>query len=139
MEIKISKLIIKKDNIKIIADRVQEVHKNMIIKEKIIIATKIKDKKDLKDNTTCIILKKWNQEMVPRKIIKKVGFKTTDLAAHMVIKMIKKKDSNIEEVKCQTENMEIFTCKKMKDALIVKKKGTSLENAKSHQMETIET
>jgi hypothetical protein len=96
MGIRINKLIIKKDNIIIITDRVQEVHRNMTIIEKIIIATRIKDKIDLKVLTTSITLKKLIIEMVHQKIIKKVVFKTTNLAAHMVLKMINKKDFKIE-------------------------------------------
>jgi len=96
MGIRINKLIIKKDNIIILKDRVQEVHRNMTIIEKIIIATKIKDKIDMKVQTTSITLKKLILEMVLQKIIKKVVFKTTNLAAHMELKMINKKDSKIE-------------------------------------------
>lgn len=140
---KIHKMIFKKDNIIIITDKVLEAPKIMKIKEKIIMDTQIKDKIemiDLKDLITSIILKKLIKEMVHLKIIKKEGFKTIDIVVHTAINMIKREDSKIEGVKCQTENMEIITSKKMIiDVLIAKKKGTLQENVKNQKMKTIET
>lgn len=137
--IQIHKMIIKKDNITIITDKVQEAHKNMKIKEIIIMATQILDKIDLKDLITFIILKKLIREKVHPIIIRKEDFKAIDFNVHTVTKMTKREDFKIEGVRCKTENMEIFISKKMIDAIIVKKRVTLLENVKSPLMETIET
>jgi hypothetical protein len=75
------------------------------------------------------------------KIIQKEDFKATilDLIVHMEIKMIKKEDIKTEEDKILTEKMVISNSKKTIDALIVKKRVTLQENARSLQGKTIET
>lgn len=75
------------------------------------------------------------------KIIQKEDFKATiiDLIVHMEIKMIKKKDFKTEEDKILTEKMVISNSKKTIDALIVRKRVTLLESARSLQGKTIET
>lgn len=75
------------------------------------------------------------------KIIQKEDFKATilDLIVHMEIKMIKKEDIKTEEDKILTEKMVISYSKKTIDALIVKKRVTLQENARSLQGKTIET
>jgi hypothetical protein len=75
------------------------------------------------------------------KIIQKEDFKATilDLIVHMEIKMIKKEDIKTEEDKILTEKMVISNSKKTTDALIVKKRVTLQENARSLQGKTIET
>lgn len=135
-------MIIKEDNTTISIDIVQEeVHKIMKIKEKIIMAIQIKDKIDLKDQKAFSILQKWIREKGHLIIIQKEDFKAIikDLIDHTGIKMIKKEDSKKEEVKTLTEKMVIFTSKKMIDALIVRKRVTMQENARSLQIKTRET
>ena len=144
-------MIIKKDNTIIITDIVLEAPKIMKIKEKIIMGIQIqdlkdlinlidlKDMRDLKDKIISIILKKLIKEMIHPKIIKMEDFKTIDIVVHTVINKIKKEDFKIEGAKCKTENMETFTSKRIIGALIVKKKGTLLENVKNQKMKTIET
>jgi hypothetical protein len=75
------------------------------------------------------------------KIIQKEDFKAAilDLIVHMEIKMIKKEDIKTEEDKILTEKMVISNSKKTIDALIVKKRVTLQENARSLQGKTIET
>jgi hypothetical protein len=75
------------------------------------------------------------------KIIQKEDFKATilDLIVHMEIKMIKKEDIKTEEDKILSEKMVISNSKKTIDALIVKKRVTLQENARSLQGKTIET
>jgi hypothetical protein len=140
--IKIHNLIIKEDNTTISIDKVQEqVHKIMKTKEKIIMVIQIKDKIDLKELKTFNILQKLIREKDHLIIIQKEVFKTIikDLIVHMEIKMIKKEDFKTEEVKTPTEKMVIFNSKKMIDALIARKRVTMQENARSLQMEIIET
>lgn len=107
-------------------------------KEKIIMVILIKE---MKGQITISMLKEWIREKYQMKIIQKEDFKATilDLIVHMEIKMIKKEDIKTEEDKILTEKMVISNSKKTIDALIVKKRVTLQENARSLQGKTIET
>ena len=138
--IQIHNLILKKDSITTSTDKIQEeVPKIMKTKEKINMAILVKEMIDLKDQITISILKKWIREKDPLTIIQKEDFKAKDLLVLTEIKMIKKEDSKIEEAKTLTEKMETLTSQKMIDALIVRKKVTLQESARSLLMETTET
>ena len=111
-----------------------------IIRTKEIIIMAILDK-EMKDQITFSILKEWIREKDHLKIIQKGDFKIAikDIIVHMEIKMIKREDIKIEEAKTLKEIMVAFHSKKMIDAIIVRKRVTLPESARSLQGITIET
>lgn len=111
-----------------------------IIRTKEIIIMAILDK-EMKDQITFSILKEWSREKDHLTIIQKGDFKIAikDIIVHMEIKMIKREDIKIEEAKTLKEIMVAFYSKKMIDAIIVRKRVTLLESARSLLGITIET
>ena len=111
-----------------------------IIRTKEIIIMAILDK-EMKDQITFSILKEWSREKDHLTIIQKGDFKIAikDIIVHMEIKMIKREDIKIEEAKTLKEIMVAFHNKKTIDAIIVRKRVTLLESARSLQGITIET
>lgn len=111
-----------------------------IIRTKEIIIMAILDK-EMKDQITFSILKEWSREKDHLTIIQKGDFKIAikDIIVHMEIKMIKREDIKIEEAKTLKEIMVAFHNKKTIDAIIVRKRVTLPESARSLQGITIET
>ena len=136
---KILNMINKKGNTTTSTEIIQEEILKIIITKEIIIMA-ILDKK-MKDQITFSILKEWNREKDHLTIIQKGDFKIAikDIIVHMEIKMIKREDIKTEEAKILKEIMVVFLSKKMIDAIIVRKRVTLLESARSLQGITIET
>jgi hypothetical protein len=136
---KILNMINKKGNTTTSTEIIQEEILKIIITKEIIIMA-ILDK-EMKDQITFSILKEWNREKDHLTIIQKGDFKIAikDIIVHMEIKMIKREDIKTEEAKILKEIMVVFLSKKMIDAIIVRKRVTLLESARSLQGITIET